>query len=47
MILETRDPSSGGSYFERIYDYKHTPGDGFCFLVPDLVALGKSDLGHL
>jgi hypothetical protein len=56
MILETRDlPSSGGSNFSlwknrgyrRIYDYKHTPGAGFCFLVPDLVASGKSDMGDL
>jgi hypothetical protein len=57
MILETRDPSeSGGIKFfsveesrvqERMYEYKHIPGAGFCFLVPDLAASGKSDLGHL
>jgi hypothetical protein len=57
MILETRDPSeSGGIKFfsveesrvqERMYEYKHTPGAGFCFLFPDLVASGKSDLGHV
>ena len=47
-ILETRDPSKFRriKFFsveesrvqERIYDYKHTPGAGFCFLIPDLVA---------
>jgi hypothetical protein len=55
-ILETRDPSEfrrikrfpveESRVQERMYEYKHTPGAGFCFLVSDLVAFGESDWGH-
>ena len=54
-ILETRDfrvpedqifSVEESRVQERIYEYKHTPGAGCCFLVSDLVAFGESDWGH-